>query len=89
MHAESIGAIPQGVSALFVRVEVDRIYAQLPSISIVGMADTAVREAREFATSDGNRNPRKLFSILRRPMNENRERAWISPWPWPFSRSSA
>jgi len=47
MHAFSVGAIPQGVSALFVTVEVERNRAQLPSITIVGMADTAVREARE------------------------------------------
>lgn len=47
MHALSIGAIPQGVGALFVNVEVERMRAQLPLITIVGMADTAVREARE------------------------------------------
>lgn len=47
MHAYSVGAIPRGIDALFVTVEVERIRAQLPSITIVGMADTAVREARE------------------------------------------
>ncbi len=47
MHALALGATPRGVGALFVTVEVDRIRANLPSISVVGMADTAVREARE------------------------------------------
>ncbi len=47
MHAKVLGATPRGVDALFVTVEVDRIRATLPSVTIVGMADTAVREARE------------------------------------------
>ncbi len=47
MHALALGATPCGVGALFVTVEVDRIRANLPSITVVGMADTAVREARE------------------------------------------
>ncbi len=47
MHALALGATPRGVGALFVTVEVDRIRASLPSITVVGMADTAVRESRE------------------------------------------
>ena len=47
MHALALGATPRGVGALFVTVEVDRIRSTLPSIVVVGMADTAVREARE------------------------------------------
>jgi len=47
MHALALGATPRGVGALFVTVEVDRIRANFPSIAVVGMADTAVREARE------------------------------------------
>lgn len=47
MHALALGATSRGVGALFVTVEVDRIRANLPSVSVVGMADTAVREARE------------------------------------------
>jgi magnesium chelatase family protein len=35
------------VDALFVTVEVDRIRAQQPSVTVVGLPDTAVREARE------------------------------------------
>lgn len=47
MHARVLGATPCGVDALFVTVEVDRMRAQLPGVTIVGMADTAVREAKE------------------------------------------
>ncbi|MCD4749619.1 MAG: YifB family Mg chelatase-like AAA ATPase [Thermoanaerobaculales bacterium] len=47
MHAKVLGATPRGVDALFVNVEVDRIRSTLPSVIVVGMADTAVREARE------------------------------------------
>jgi magnesium chelatase family protein len=43
------------VDALFVTVEVDRIRSQLPSVTIVGMADTAVREAKE-----------RIFAAIRR-----------------------
>ncbi|NOZ78776.1 MAG: YifB family Mg chelatase-like AAA ATPase [Acidobacteria bacterium] len=47
MFSRALGAIPRGIGALFVTVEVDRIRSQFPSVTIVGMADTAVREARE------------------------------------------
>ncbi len=47
MLAKAYSATPRGVDALFVTVEVDRIRAQLPSTIIVGLPDTAVREARE------------------------------------------
>lgn len=47
MFARCLGAIPRGIGALFVSVEVDRIRSQFPSVTVVGMADTAVREARE------------------------------------------
>ncbi len=47
MFSRTLGAVPQGIGALFVTVEVDRIRSQFPSVTIVGMADTAVREARE------------------------------------------
>ncbi len=47
MFSRTLGAIPRGIGALFVTVEVDRIRSQFPSVTIVGMADTAVREARE------------------------------------------
>jgi magnesium chelatase family protein len=47
MFAKAYSATPQGVGALLVTVEVDRIRAQLPSITIVGLPDTAVREAKE------------------------------------------
>jgi magnesium chelatase family protein len=38
---------PRGVDALFVTVEVDRIRSHNPSVIVVGLPDTAVREARE------------------------------------------
>ncbi len=47
MLAKAFSATPRGVGALFVTVEVDRIRAQLPSVTVVGLPDTAVREARE------------------------------------------
>ncbi len=47
MLAKAYSATPRGVDALFVTVEVDRIRAQHPSTIVVGLPDTAVREARE------------------------------------------
>ena len=47
MFATVLGATPQGVEALFVTVEVDRLHSNLPGIIVVGMPDTAVREAKE------------------------------------------
>jgi len=47
MLAKAYSATPRGVDALFVTVEVDRIRSQYPSVSVVGLPDTAVREARE------------------------------------------
>jgi magnesium chelatase family protein len=47
MFAKAYSATPRGVDALFVTVEVDRIRAQHPSVIVVGLPDTAVREARE------------------------------------------
>jgi magnesium chelatase family protein len=47
MLAKAYSATPRGVDALFVTVEVDRIRAQHPSVTVVGLPDTAVREARE------------------------------------------
>ncbi|MEJ2189409.1 MAG: YifB family Mg chelatase-like AAA ATPase [Acidobacteriota bacterium] len=47
MLAKAYSATPRGVDALFVTVEVDRIRSQYPSVTVVGMPDTAVREARE------------------------------------------
>jgi len=47
MFATVLGATPQGVEALFVNVEVDRLHSGLPGIIVVGMPDTAVREAKE------------------------------------------
>ncbi len=47
MLAKAYGATPRGVDALFVTVEVDRIRSQLPAVTVVGLPDAAVREARE------------------------------------------
>jgi magnesium chelatase family protein len=47
MLAKAYSATPRGVDALFITVEVDRIRSQLPSVTVVGLPDTAVREARE------------------------------------------
>jgi magnesium chelatase family protein len=47
MLAKAYSATPRGVGALFVTVEVDRIRAQRPSVTVVGLPDTAVREARD------------------------------------------
>mgnify|MGYP006287960109 CR=1 FL=1 len=55
MLAKAYAATPRGVDALFVTVEVDRIRAQLPSVTIVGLPDTAVREAQQ-----------RIFAAIRR-----------------------
>ncbi|MCP4900479.1 MAG: YifB family Mg chelatase-like AAA ATPase [bacterium] len=55
MLAKAWSAAPRGVEALFITIEVDRISSQLPSLTIVGLPDTAVREARE-----------RIFSAIRR-----------------------
>jgi magnesium chelatase family protein len=47
MFAKAYSATPRGVDALFVTVEVDRIRSQHPGVTVVGLPDTAVREARE------------------------------------------
>jgi magnesium chelatase family protein len=47
MLAKAYSATPRGVDALFVTVEVDRIRSQQPGVTVVGLPDTAVREARE------------------------------------------
>ena len=47
MLAKAFSATPRGVDALFVTVEVDRTRTLMPSVIVVGMADTAVREAKE------------------------------------------
>ena len=47
MLAKAYSATLRGVGALIVTVEVDRIRARLPSVTVVGLPDTAVREARE------------------------------------------
>ena len=49
MLAKAYSATPRGVDALFVTVEVDRIRSQYPSVTVVGLPDTSVREAREPA----------------------------------------
>jgi magnesium chelatase family protein len=47
MLAKAYSATPRGVDALFVTVEVDRNRSQFPSVTVVGLPDTAVREAKE------------------------------------------
>jgi magnesium chelatase family protein len=54
MLAKAYSATPRGVEALFVTVEVDRIRAQQPSVTVVGLPDPAVREAKE-----------RIFSAIR------------------------
>ncbi len=54
MLAKAYSATPRGVDALFVTVEVDRIRAQQPSVTVVGLPDPAVREAKE-----------RIFSAIR------------------------
>lgn len=39
-----------GITAYLVKIEIDTIYGQ-PSVSIVGMGDTAIKEARERVES--------------------------------------
>ena len=53
MLAKAYSATPRGVDALFVTVEVDRIRSQYPSVVVVGLPDTAVREARDGDAEGG------------------------------------
>jgi len=55
MLAKAYSATARGVGALFVTVEVDRNRSQLPAITVVGLPDTAVREATE-----------RIFAAIRR-----------------------
>lgn len=55
MLAKVLSATPRGVGALFVTVEVDRIRAGTPSVTVVGLPDTAVREAKD-----------RMFAAIRR-----------------------
>ncbi len=47
MFAKVLAATPRGIGALFVTVEVDRSRASLPNLTIVGLPDASVREAKE------------------------------------------
>jgi magnesium chelatase family protein len=55
MLAKAYSATPRGVGALFVTVEVDRIRAGKPTVTVVGLPDTAVREAKD-----------RIFTAIRR-----------------------
>jgi len=81
MLAKAYSATPRGVDALFVTVEVDRIRAQQPSVTVVGLADTAVREAREriFAAVRhlGRRSEPANVVINLAPADERKEGAGL------------
>ncbi|MCU0233151.1 MAG: YifB family Mg chelatase-like AAA ATPase [Thermoanaerobaculales bacterium] len=81
MLAKAYSATPRGVDALFVTVEVDRIRAQQPSVTVVGLADTAVREAREriFAAVRhlGRRSEPANIVINLAPADERKEGAGL------------
>ncbi len=81
MLAKIIGATPRGVGALFVTVEVDRVRAGLPGLTVVGLPDAAVREARErvFAAIRrlGNRSEPANIVINLSPADEKKEGATL------------
>lgn len=81
MLAKAYSATPRGVDALFVTVEVDRIRALQPSVTIVGLPDTAVREAREriFAAIRhlGRRSEPANVVINLAPADERKEGAGL------------
>jgi len=79
MLSMAYSATPRGVGALIVTVEVDRIRAHLPSVTVVGLPDTAVREARErvFAAIRhlGRRSEPACIVINLAPADERKEGA--------------
>jgi magnesium chelatase family protein len=81
MLAKAYSATPRGVDALFVTVEVDRIRSQQPSVIVVGLPDTAVREAREriFAAIRhlGRRSEAANVVINLAPADERKEGATL------------
>ena len=81
MLAKAYSATPRGVDALFVTVEVDRIRSQHPSVTVVGLPDTAVREAKEriFAAVRhlGRRSEAANVVINLAPADERKEGAGL------------
>jgi magnesium chelatase family protein len=81
MLAKAYSATPRGVDALFVTVEVDRIRAQKPSVTVVGLPDTAVREARDRIFSairhTGRRSEPANVVINLAPADEKKEGATL------------
>lgn len=81
MLAKAYSATPRGIGALFVTVEVDRIRAQLPSVTVVGLPDTAVREARDRIFSAirhlGRRSEPANVVINLAPADERKEGATL------------
>jgi magnesium chelatase family protein len=79
MLAKAYSATPRGVDALFVTVEVDRIRAQQPSVTVVGLPDPAVREAKERIFSAirhlGRRSEAANVVINLAPADERKEGA--------------
>ena len=79
MLAKAYSATPRGVGALFVTVEVDRIRAQMPTVTMVGLPDTAVREARQRIFSAirhlGRRSEPASVVINLAPADEKKEGA--------------
>jgi magnesium chelatase family protein len=81
MLAKVASATPQGVHALFVTVEVDRVRSAMPSTTVVGLPDAAVREARErvFAAIRhlGRRSEPANIVINLAPADERKEGALL------------
>ena len=81
MLAKAYSATPRGIGALFVTVEVDRIRAQTPSVTVVGLPDTAVREARDRIFSAirhlGRRSEPANVVINLAPADERKEGATL------------
>jgi magnesium chelatase family protein len=79
MLAKAYSATPRGVDALFVTVEVDRIRATQPSVTVVGLPDPAVREAKERIFSAirhlGRRSEAANVVINLSPADERKEGA--------------
>ncbi len=82
MLAKVQSATPRGVEALFVTVEVDRHRSDNPRVIIVGLADTAVREAEQriFAAMRrlGRRRPEAARVVINlAPADERKEGAGL------------
>ena len=77
MIARAIAATPWGIDARPVQIEADVFFGQLPKLSIVGLADAAVKESRERVRrairNSGHKLPPRVVVINLAPADLRKE----------------